>query len=140
MKRITLPLLLLLLASLACSLTNKNPPGNALVMAVETVAPTPQSSAPMKPTIQPSPTPQAATLPACKVTTGYPEGTVNLRACAGLACQVVAVLSEGDELTVLTPLSPNSGGWLEVKSFAGLRGFIHAKYCAIPQPTPTQGA
>jgi len=128
MKRTSLALILLLLASLACSATTPRALDGVLMEAVETTTPAPQGGVPLEPTNtnQPSPTPLATAQPTCEVTTGYPGGTVNLRACAGMACPVVTVLTEGDALTVITP-----GLWLEVTTGAVLTGFIHAKYCPL---------
>lgn len=67
---------------------------------------------------------QTATPARCVIVTGLQEGRVNLRSCAGLACGVSSVLTEGQPLTLLQP-----GRWAQVRTGAGLTGYINSKFC-----------
>jgi len=60
----------------------------------------------------------------CVIVTGLQEGRVNLRVCAGLACSVVAVLTEGQALTLLQP-----GRWAQVRTGGGITGYINSSFC-----------
>ena len=66
-----------------------------------------------------TPTPR----PTCTVSTGYDQGTLNLRAGPGVQHAVLRVLHEGDVVTIL-----QGGAWMKVKSF-GKIGFLNSKYC-----------
>lgn len=59
----------------------------------------------------------------CTVTTGVPDGDLNLRTGAGTEYAVIDTLKEGDVLTVIA-----DGDWMEV-TFNGRRGFINGQYC-----------
>lgn len=65
-----------------------------------------------------------ATPARCVIVTGLQQGRVNLRTCAGLACAVSSVLTEGQTLTVLQP-----GRWVQVQTGAGLTGYLNSKFC-----------
>lgn len=65
-----------------------------------------------------------ATPALCVVVTGLHEGRVNLRTCAGLACSVSSVLTEGQPLTLL-----QAGAWSQVRTGAGVTGYINSKFC-----------
>jgi hypothetical protein len=67
---------------------------------------------------------QTATPARCVIVTGLQDGRVNLRSCAGLACGVSSVLTEGEPLTLLRP-----GRWAQVRTGAGLTGYINSKFC-----------
>lgn len=119
----TLTLAVLVLASLACSATTRPQTGAILpVTGTPTDTPymTPRESLRLTETPPVTITPPAL----CTVSSGYTAGTVNLRACAGVGCAVVAVLTEGDPLTVITP-----GEWAQVQTADGLTGYVNAKYC-----------
>ena len=60
----------------------------------------------------------------CEVITGVDRGTVNLRSCAGTACNVLDIVTEGESLTIVT-----AGLWLNVKTLDGVTGFINSMYC-----------
>jgi uncharacterized protein YraI len=82
-----------------------------------------KATATESPTASPMPTALDA-LTVCRVMTGIPEGTVNLRSCAGTACPVLLVLSDGQALTII-----QAGAWMEVLTADNLRGYINSKYC-----------
>jgi len=67
---------------------------------------------------------RTATLARCVIVTGLQDGRVNLRTCAGLACGVSSVLTEGQPLTVL-----QAGRWLQVRTGAGVTGYLNSKFC-----------
>ncbi len=116
--RIALPLLFLYLATIACSLTSRT------MLA----APVPSTPSPT-PTYQPEtpqPIPSATPTPSCIVTTGIPDGRVNLRACPSMSCAVLAVVVEGETLQVVTPGEP--GGWHEVQTGA-TTGYVYSRFC-----------
>lgn len=60
----------------------------------------------------------------CVIRSGVQMGTVNLRECGSTTCPALAVLTEGDTLTVTT-----SGEWLQVQTAEGLTGFVYADFC-----------
>ena len=65
-----------------------------------------------------------ATPALCVVVTGLQAGRVNLRTCAGVACGVSSVLTEGQPLTVL-----QAGAWSQVRTGAGVTGYLNSKFC-----------
>ena len=84
----------------------------------ETMTPNPTKTA------QPSPT-MTPTAPACTVTTGINNGTVNLRECEGAACgAVLDILTEGESVTILT-----AGLYVKVTTDNGVTGWLNSKYC-----------
>jgi hypothetical protein len=64
------------------------------------------------------------------VHTGLADGRLNLRACPGLSCAVLAVLAESDRLELLPPY-PTPAAWLHVRTSGGLTGWISAHYCEV---------
>ena len=72
-------------------------------------------------TAQPS---RIATAEACKVYTGVDAGTVNLRACGSIACEVLDTLTEGESLTIV-----KAGLWIQVTRADGVTGWLNSKYC-----------
>lgn len=60
----------------------------------------------------------------CTVQTGIDTGLVNLRACPGMDCGVLSVLSEGQTLQVI-----GSGHWPQVRTETNLTGYVNSKYC-----------
>jgi hypothetical protein len=122
MRKKKIPLFFILItlfwATLACSLTDQN----KSVGAVMAIATAPTQTATQTATLQPSVT--ATNGPACVVRTGVTGGRVNLRACAGLGCAVVAVLADGDSLAVIS-----GGDWIQVQTADGLTGYVNSKYC-----------
>lgn len=114
MTRTKIFFLLLSLPLLACTLTAQVTPSPTKEQKAIVIAP--------RQALQPA---TALTLaPVCKVKTGFAEGRLNLRACSGLACPVLAVIVEGEILTP-TQTEPISG-WLEVKA-GSLRGWVNSK-------------
>jgi uncharacterized protein YgiM (DUF1202 family) len=67
---------------------------------------------------------QTATADTCEINTGIPNGTVNLRTCEGTACGVLAILTEGERLDILT-----AGNWAQVTNADGVTGWLNSKYC-----------
>ena len=101
--------LLLSLLALACSATAYTP-----ITATETrTAPTPAQLV----------STEKAMLATCTVTAFE---TLNLRASPGTAEAVKAVLSNGDQLTILP--DPPQGAWIHVRA-GDLTGWINSKYC-----------
>ena len=116
-KRKTFLFLALAALLMACNLTNGGTIG-AAVLSRATHSP---QSNPPTPTI-PTSTPR----PHCTVDTGTPGGALNLRSCPGMSCGVLAVLDEGDDLTILA-----AGDWIEVQPDKGAAGFVNSSYCKI---------
>lgn len=106
-KRITTMFLLLALAGLFYAMTAKANGGE--------FAPAP--------TAQPSRTP-TQTPTVCNVQTGIEGGTVNLRACAGVSCAVLDIVTEGERLQIIA-----AGAWMNVTTESGVTGFVNSKYC-----------
>lgn len=77
-----------------------------------------------RPMAIPSVTATATPVVSCEVVTGFEEGHVNLRTCAGMACPVLLVLEDGQALTLIQP-----GAWNEVETLEGVRGWLNSKYC-----------
>lgn len=75
-------------------------------------------------TAQPSPA-VTVTPWTCEVFTGIEGGTVNLRACEGVACgAVLDVLTEGERLKIL-----QAGLSVKVTTEGGLTGWLNSRYC-----------
>ncbi len=114
-------ILLILSLTLACTISNQT---NNSIQTEPTAS---QGSAPIA--LTSSPTPEAIRIPTltagtCNVDTGIEGGTVNLRECAGTACSVLAVVTEGERLDILT-----SGEWMNVTTVDGVTGWINSNYC-----------
>mgnify|MGYP000159184243 CR=1 FL=1 len=99
---------------ISCSLSD----GASIGAAVLSRATHSPQSNPPTPTI-PTSTPRPES---CTVTAGL----LNMRTCGGTACGVLAVLAEGDDLTILA-----AGDWLSVETDKGLTGYINGAYCKI---------
>jgi hypothetical protein len=70
------------------------------------------------------------TRPECRVKTGYPDGTVNLRRGAGLNFGVRAILNEND---VLESLGIRENGFLKiVRQSDNATGFVKELYIICP--------
>jgi uncharacterized protein YgiM (DUF1202 family) len=111
MKAISLLLIMGLILLSSCS------PLDAYAVTAVTAAPSP--------TIASSPPPATAVrADTCQVRTGIPDGSLNLRAGAGMRYAVIEVLEEGQVLTVLA-----RGAWLRVRTRGDLTGFVNAKFC-----------
>jgi uncharacterized protein YgiM (DUF1202 family) len=106
-KRILTMFLLLALAGLFYAMTAKADGGGEVPTA----------------TVQPTQTP-TQTPTVCNVQTGIDGGTVNLRTCAGVACEVLDIVTEGERLTILT-----AGNWTHVTNADGVTGWLNSKYC-----------
>jgi uncharacterized protein YgiM (DUF1202 family) len=99
---------------LSCSLTNGATIGAAILA---TPPGTPTAARIDQPTPTPTPRPESCTVTA---------HALNLRAGAATSYSVLAVLDEGDRLTVLT-----AGDWIEVQPDKGAAGFVNSSYCKI---------
>jgi uncharacterized protein YgiM (DUF1202 family) len=73
--------------------------------------------------VTPSPTPQT-----CTVQTNVPQGSLNIRAGAGVGFAVLEVLHEGQILTLTH--QPARDGWIEVTA-DDVTGWINSTYCKI---------
>lgn len=60
----------------------------------------------------------------CNIQTGFDGGTVNLRTCAGTACGVLGIVTEGERLQIIT-----AGAWMNVTTESGVTGWLNSKYC-----------
>jgi hypothetical protein len=70
--------------------------------------------------------PKSTEIPVCKLTSGYPDGTVNLRNGAGMQFGVLVVLTEGDQLD---NLNQDENGWLFVRqSRSGIEGWVNSQF------------
>lgn len=126
-------LLPLLLSAWACTLTARPTPtpppqGGAAAMdaplnfgGVAQVAPSGDFTKPTQTNPPPAPTnaPQV-----CQVKTGLSEGRLNLRACGGMDCPILATVNEGETLTQAQTVN----GWLEVTTAGGLTGWVNSKF------------
>ena len=77
-----------------------------------------------KRTAQVVPTATTAKPGRCEVYTGIDGGTVNLRRCAGTACAVLDIVTEGESVTILT-----AGNWANVTTEDGVTGWLNNSYC-----------
>lgn len=117
MKNIS-SLLILILLSLACSLTT--PPSLPQDVPAQL-----SNKSPLATAMQ-DPDPILHTMPTtCTVS----AQSLHLRECAGLQCNVLAWLSAGDVLDVLD----TDQDWIEVTTPAGQTGWVHSKYCGGTQ-------
>ncbi len=129
MKPIYLVILALTLAIFACQAQATPPPAatataGAILATVTRVqiSPTLLPVGNKIPTFTPTTTPQPAI---CEISTGYPAGVVNVRACAGVDCAILTQANEGDRLTVLAP-----GAWVKVQS-GDTTGWVNSKFCEV---------
>ena len=108
-----LPLVVFALALYACALPSAQP------YAALYQPPNPQ------PTLQPTQAPTSAPTAraACEVSAIY---ALNLRACPGTACSVIAILYHGELLTLT---GNDRGAWSEVVTPGDLVGWINSNYC-----------
>lgn len=117
-KRTTFFILALLaILTLACSLSDGENMSAAVLASPSAATESPQRVQPDQPIQTPAPSPELCTVTA---------GLLNLRSCGGTDCEVLAVLKQGDRLTVL-----ELGDWLKVESDTGAAGFVNSNYCEI---------
>lgn len=119
-KRFVMWLALVLLT--ACSL----PPVSGQA-PTGTTSPTPAPSVTDAPTAQPVQQEQAETRPTaqiCTVETGYENGTVNVRAGAGMQYTVVDVVTQGEQLIVIGPVID---GWQHVTTQKLVEGWFYVE-------------
>ena len=121
-------ILLMLILTLACTLLSPTSnsiqaePTESLVAALITA-----TISPTLETIQIT-IPTAGT---CIVSTGLEDGTVNLRSCDGTACSVLAIVTEGESLDILTAGESTAYAslWINVTTADGVTGWINSNYC-----------
>lgn len=116
-------LLILFALSLALACTISSPTSNS-IQAEPTAS---QGSALIAATSSPIPEAmpiQTPTADSCNVNTGIEGGTVNLRSCAGTHCSVLAIVTEGERLDILT-----AGLWTQATNADGVTGWINSTYC-----------
>ena len=117
-KRKTLFILGALVALvISCSLSDGASIGAAVLASPSVATESPQRVQPDQPIQTPAPSPELCTVTA---------GLLNLRSCGGTHCGVLAVLKQGDRLTVL-----ELGDWIEVQPDKGAAGFVNSSYCKI---------
>ena len=102
---------------LSCSLSNGATMSAAVLASPSAATESPQRVQPDQPIQTPAPSPELCTVTA---------GLLNLRSCGGTHCGVLAVLKQGDRLTVL-----ELGDWIEVQPDKGAAGFVNSNYCRI---------
>ena len=102
---------------LSCRLSNGATMSAAVLASPSAATESPQRVQPDQPIQTPAPSPELCTVTA---------GLLNLRSCGGTHCGVLAVLAEGDDLTILA-----AGDWLSVETDKGLTGYINGAYCKI---------
>lgn len=68
---------------------------------------------------------QSQTPKTCHVRIGVPDGRLNVRSCGGTSCPVLAIVHEGDMLTLR---SQSVNGWLAVSTASGLTGWVNSKF------------
>ena len=117
------------LAVLACQVAA---PAGVIVAPI--TAPPSQAAPPTPPSPTDTPTRATDTAPtradtptdtpqACQVHTGAPDGWLNVRSCAGVACQVIGNLPEG---ATVAPLG-DPGPWRMVQA-AELTGWVYSDF------------
>lgn len=121
---------LMLLASLACTLTappaemagevQNSPAPPAAATITRTLHPT------ITPTTRPGATATKVVSPSCTVSTGIENGALNVRACAGLACAIVGTVAQGDVITI----TEAGDQWLGVDA-GSLAGYVKAEFCEV---------
>ncbi len=124
----TIPLVVLALALLACTIQSQA----AAWPALATITPTPQAAVITTNTPNPTTTPTQPPQPTaaaqeCKVSTGTPGGFLNLRAGPGTSFDVRAVLTEGQTLMIIK----SAGGWIQVQTESGAVGWVYTQYCEV---------
>ena len=117
MKNISF-LAILILLSLACSLTTPPSPPKDMPAQVSNI--THLATATLDPISNSHTMPTTCTVSA---------QSLHLRECAGLHCTVLAWLSAGDVLDVLDA----DQDWLNVTTPSGQTGWVHSKYCGGTQ-------
>jgi uncharacterized protein YgiM (DUF1202 family) len=127
-------LLILFALSLALACTISSPTSNSIqaeATASQGSALIAATSSPI-PEVIPIPTPTAGT---CMVSTGLEDGTVNLRSCDGTACSVLAIVTEGESLDIITAGETTGYAllWMNVTTADGVTGWINSNYCEVRQ-------
>lgn len=128
MHKKIIPIVLLLLGSLACTLTTDFPPPPGDITSTpweptSTPAPRPSDEVRLLKTEGSPAQPTATASRTCRVEVA----NLHLRSKPGATFSVLAYLRAGD-LLILTSSTP-SDAWLEVKTPGGLVGWINSTYC-----------
>ncbi len=123
------------LLSLACGLSV--PIDSNLAPNYGITTPTPLLTPTLSPAFTPNPTitttPAPSATPFVVVQTGYANGWLNLRSCAGLDCPVLGVVQEGQALRLLGSQTNALGAvWLHVDA-GGLTGWVSRSFCTTIQ-------
>lgn len=74
------------------------------------------------------PIPSPSSTPGVTVCTVTADKSLNVRAAAGIDSPVIAWLSAGDVVTILS--DPPAGEWLHIQTQSGL-GWINSKFCEV---------
>lgn len=76
--------------------------------------------------IEPYPQPESAEVvrDTCTITTGKSNGLANLRRCASKICNVITILHEGDNVTIL-----DNGSWVHVLTKDEVTGYVASNLC-----------
>jgi hypothetical protein len=142
MRKTILPTLALLLASLACTLTDGAPALNGsanattTAPATETISQEGATAAPAQQASQtphePTATPEAATPEAVICFAGDYDGLVRVRECGGLECGEIAILPAGTGLVLVETITNETGTWTRIAS--PIQGWLNARYaCEVEQ-------
>ena len=123
--RLYIALILLTLGSLACTLTAQATSKQAALASVATVQPTSNQLV-----SKISPTPAASLTPAGGAVCIVTAQALNVRACPGVDCAVIAWLRSGQAVNA----APAGPGWLLIDLADGRPGYIAARYCDGGQP------
>ena len=137
MKSPILITMLLLLASLACTLTNNLTVTNPAVTETatqESTATTALEDAAIKPEapaldtiLAPNAEPTGA--PIVCFTNNY-DGLVRVRECPGLDCREIAILPAGTSLGLVETVTGETGTWAQIN--APIQGWLNARYICQP--------
>jgi hypothetical protein len=129
MKKPIFPILALLLASLACSLTD-SPISLTPTPSIETASPESTATIPVP---NATSTPDEPALNKVEGTDTHLvcfaddyEGLVRVRECPGVACREVAILPAGTGLVLAETESNDAGNWAQVTS--PIEGWMNARY------------
>lgn len=118
MNKVSLALVVFVLASLACSIT---PSANYAAMVTATPSPSPPPPSP-----SPAPTEKAQDISTQYAVCTVTAGSLHLRAMPGTSAEVIGYLYAGDVLTILP--DPPAESWIRVTA-GDLTGWINSNYC-----------
>ena len=109
-------------------LTSCNPYQGLAALPVSTETPTRSTATATKIHTTATPRPRV-----CTVRTGVPAGNLNIRSGPGVSHSVIALLHEGEVLTVMhsTASLVERGAWMYVRTSRNIKGWINSNYCKI---------